>query len=570
MSTLLLAVELGFNDYFSAIIGLLAGLGALLIGFKLLSDNMEKVASGGLKKMFSSVSKSKLAGVGIGAAATAIVQSSGATTVMIVGFVNVGIMSLQQATAMIMGANIGTTITAHIATLSFLDFGFSIDVIEIATALTVIGIFMNMLAKKDVVKTVGLILGGLGLVFMGLDSMGASMKIFSEVPAVADLIASANNPFLLLLIGLVSTALIQSSSAITSIVISMVGSGLAIGSGSTAVLYLVLGTNIGSCVTAMMSVIGASRNAIRAGIIHLMFNVFGSTLFFIFLAVWDAIAAPFGTNFMDMTIGLIFPDPAQQIAIFHTFFNLVCTALFLPFTNLFVKLSGIIVPEKKGQESNLSLIDERMLKTPAIAIEQLYKESIRLADMCMNNLKLAFGGYIKRDESVAEEVAKNNEEVTIVSKSITDYLIKVSSGDISMKDESIISILHHNLGDIVRIAEMADNFVKYTRREIKHNLIFSSGVNEQVEEMFRKLEELFDATKKALESSDISYLAEVDALEEQVDGMRKKLINDHIDRLNNGYCKPENSSVFINLVSNLERAGDHLAYLAHSIEEVKA
>ncbi len=211
-----------------------------------------------------------------------------------------------------------------------------------------------------------------------------------------------------------------------------------------------------------------------------------------------------------------------------------------------------------------------MLKTPAIAIEQLYKESIRLADMCMNNLKLAFGGYIKRDESVADEVMKNNDEVTLVSKSITDYLIKVSSGDISLKDEAIISSLHHNLGDIVRIAEMADNFVKYTRREIKRDLTFSAGVNEQVEVMFGKLEELFAATKKTLETGDIAVLQEVDDLEEQVDGMRKKLIDDHIDRLNNGQCKPENSSVFINLVSNLERAGDHLAYLAHSIEEIKA
>ncbi len=344
MSTLLTApVILGFDDYFTAILGLLAGLGALLIGFKMMSENMEKIASGGLKKMFSSVSKSKLAGVGIGAGATAIVQSSSATTVMIVGFVNVGIMSLSQATAMIMGCNIGTTITAHLAAIASLEF----DFIQIATILAVVGIFMDMLAKKDGVKTVGLILAGLGLVFIGLDGMGNAMSVFKDSPEIRYALEVVDNPFLLLLIGLGVTAIIQSSSATTSIVIAMAASGLIIGTSSTSVLYLVLGTNIGTCVTALLSSIGASRNALRACLIHLMFNVFGSVIFFILIAVWDAIVAPFGANFMDMTIGAIFPLPETQIAVFHTLFNVVCTAIFLPISELFVKLSGIIVPERK-------------------------------------------------------------------------------------------------------------------------------------------------------------------------------------------------------------------------------
>ncbi len=573
MSLLLLATELKPltpNECFEAIIGLLAGLGALLIGFKMLSDNMEKIASGGLKKMFSKVSKSKLAGVGIGAGATAIIQSSSATTVMVVGFVNVGIMSLFQATSVIMGANIGTTITAHIASLSFLNFGgvIEFDIVLIATALTVVGIFMDMLGKKDNVKTIGLILAGLGLVFVGLENMSAAMKVFRTDPNITGAIASVQNPFFALLVGGLVTALVQSSSAVTSIIISMVGSSLAFGAeGSSTVLFLIMGTNIGTCVTAILSAIGASRNAVRACVIHLMFNTFGTLLFFPIIAVWDAIAAGGGQTFMSMTFGSWFADPAQQIAMFHTFFNVICTLIFLPFSELFVKLSGIIIPEKEEKKNTVSLMDKRLLATPAIAIEQLNKERTRMADMSMENLSTAFYGYLNRDESPTESILKKNEEIAALNQELIDYLVLVSSEDISMKDEKIVSSLHHDLGDIERIAEIADNLTKYTHREIKHNIVFSSGVNEQLEEMFKKLQDMYAAVKALLEHKDKSKLSKVDALEEEVDAMRKKLIGEHIERLNGGYCKAENSSIFINLVSNLERVGDHLCYLAHSVEE---
>ncbi|MBQ9081824.1 MAG: Na/Pi cotransporter family protein, partial [Clostridia bacterium] len=324
--------------------------------------------------MFGKVSKSKLAGVGIGAGATAIIQSSSATTVMVVGFVNVGIMSLYQATSVIMGANIGTTITAHIASLAFLDF----DIVQTATALTVVGIFMEMLCKKDSLKTIGLILAGLGLVFVGLEGMGGSMSIFSEDINVRNLISGVELPVVALLVGIIVTALVQSSSAVTSIIISMVGSNLAFGAeGSSTVLFLILGTNIGTCVTAILSAIGASRNAKRACVIHLMFNTFGSLLFFPLIAIWDAVAAPSGGTFMSMTFGAWFASPAQQIAMFHTFFNVLCTLIFLPFTNVFVKLSGLIIREKKDVQQKTSFMDKRLLKTPSIAIEQLGKERIR-------------------------------------------------------------------------------------------------------------------------------------------------------------------------------------------------
>ncbi len=544
-------------EIFLAIVALLAGLGTFLLGFKLLGDNMEKLASGGLKRMFGKTAKSRLAGVGIGAAATAIVQSSSVTTVMVVGFVNVGVMSLYQATAIIMGCNIGTTITGHITSMQ------SIPLIEVATLFTLVGIFMDMFSKGDKVKSAGLLLAGLGLVFVGLELMGDSMAQFADDQTLGNFLAMATNPFLMLLAGLAITAVVQSSSAVTSVVISMAANGLVFGGGGNSVLFLILGTNIGTCVTALLSSIGTNRNARRACIIHLMFNTFGAIIFFIVLLCWP--------SFMEMTFAAWFPDAGQQIAMFHTFFNVVCTLIFLPFTKVFVKLSGILIPEKKkkGEEKGApSLMDERLLGTPAIAIEQLSSARLQLADIAMENLRTAFDACIRRDESVTEGILKTNEEILTKSREITDYLVRVSGEDISMHDEQIVSALHHNLGDIVRLAELADNLTKYTHREVKYDLTFSSGVNEQLEEMFKKIESLYAAARGTLEESDPGRLAGVDALEDEVDAMRKKLIDDHIERLNGGYCKPENSNVFINLVSNLERAGDHLSYLAHSVEEV--
>lgn len=541
--------------YFYAVVTLLAGLGAFLLGFRLLSDNMEKLASGGLKKMFSKTAGNKIIGVGIGAASTVIVQSSSVTTVMVVGFVNAGVMSLYQATAVIMGANIGTTITAQIVALQSFDF------VEIATVLTAVGVFMNMFCKKDVVKTVGFTLAGLGLVFIGLKYMGNAMNDFKENGTFAAALASVSNPFLLFLVGLGVTALVQSSSAVTSIVISMASAGMVIGSGGNSVLFLILGTNVGTCITAILSAIGASRNARRACIIHLLFNFFGSVLFFIPLLIWR--------GFMDATFAKWFVYPGQQIAMFHTFFNVVCTLIFLPFCNLFVRLSGILVPEKKRgakEEKRETLMDERLLLTPSVALEQLEKECLLLADKSMKALQTAMEGYFKKDESAGKEVLAENEEIAVLNREITDYLIRISAQDISVPDEQTVSRLHHNLGDIVRIAELADNVTKYTRRMVADEMSFSSGVDAEVGAMAEKLVLLYGEVRRVLEKKDTGDLEKVDAIEEEIDSMRTSLINEHIERLNGGYCKAENSSVFINLVSNLERVGDHLTYLAHSLE----
>lgn len=550
------------NEHVVNIIMMLAACGAFLIGFKFLSDNMEKLFGNGLKQLFNKTSEQKWVGVGMGAISTAVVQSSGVTTVMVVGFVNAGIMSLSQAASVIMGANIGTTITAQLAAFS------SFDIAPIFIALLFIGVMMEMISKNDRVKSIGLALAGLGLVFFGLEIMSASMSGYKTSPEVQGILASMSNPFLLLAFGVVFTALLQSSSAVTTIIIAMASEGLLIGGGGNAVLFIILGSNIGSCVTALMSSIGTSVNARRASIIHLLFNVTGALLFTILLLIWSEGAV--GTNFYDVTFVSWFKDaPTTQIAMFHTFFNVICTLLFLPFTNLLVKLSQLIIPEKVQTEKEaweLVYMDKRFLTTPTVALGQLKKEAFRMADMSLQSLEWAFGGFIQRDLEVIEKVAEQNENISKISGQISDYLVKVSASGVSFEDEKLVSALHSNIGDIARIAELADNVTKYTKKEVKENLVFSEGINEKLGIMHGLLQKQYQLVKSITLDNDKSLLAESDALEDKIDEMRRELVAEHITRLSQGKCRPENNTIFINLVCNMERIGDHLNFIAHSTD----
>ncbi len=558
MSALLAeSAQMNGLDYFLAVIALLAGLGAFLFGFKILSDNIEKLATNKLRRWFDKTSKSRLAGVGIGAGVTAIIQSSSATTVMVVGFVNVGLMSLFQATAVIMGANIGTTVTAYFSVIADIPF------IEIITVFTCVGIFMDMLCKKDKSKTVGMMLAGLGLVFLGLEYMGMAMDEFAQQQIVKDFLVSVDNRLVLLLAGVIITGIVQSSSAVTTLIVQMVGAGLVIGDPSNSgVLFLVLGTNIGTCVTALLSSIGANTNAKRAAFIHLMFNVFGTVIFSVFLLCWP--------GFMDATIGKWFAnDPGLQIALFHTFFNVVCTCIFLPFAQVFVKVSTTIIRDRKGEQkpaTDTVLLDDRFLATPSVAVEQANKATARMADIAMESLKGAFDGFLAESEEAKEKVDELNVRVAEMERAIVAYLIKISSQDVSMTDEKLVSAIHHATGDILRISELADNITKYTRNCRRDGIEFSAGVKKSLQDMYAKIDELYQKTLDVFDKKDITAIKAVDAVEDEVDAARKSMVQDHIRRLNEGKCKPDSSGVFINLVGNLERAADHLTYIAHAFD----
>lgn len=551
------SVQMGVLDYVLAVVALLAGLGAFLFGFKVLSDNIEKLATNKLRRWFDKTGKSRLAGVGIGAGVTAIIQSSSATTVMVVGFVNVGLMSLFQATTVIMGANIGTTVTAYFSVIADIPF------IEIITVFTCVGIFMDMLCKKDKSKTIGMMLAGLGLVFLGLQFMGMAMDEFAQQQVVKDFLLGVDNRLVLLLAGIIITGIVQSSSAVTTLIVQMVGAGLVIGNpANSGVLFLVLGTNIGTCVTALLSSIGANTNAKRAALIHLMFNVFGTVIFSIFLLCWP--------GFMNATIGKWFAnDPGLQIALFHTFFNVVCTCLFLPFVNVFVKVATkLIRPRKKGEQEagDTTLLDERFLSTPSVAVEQANKAATLMAGRAMESLKAAFDGFIAEDESAKEKVDEVNVRVADMERAIVAYLIKISSQDVSLTDEKLISAIHHSTGDILRISELADNITKYTRNCKRDGIEFSAGVKKSLQDMYAKIEELYQKTLDVFDKKDITAIKAVDRVEDDVDAARKDMIADHIRRLNEGKCQPQSSGVFINLVGNLERAADHLTYVAHAFD----
>ncbi|MBR6788753.1 MAG: Na/Pi cotransporter family protein [Clostridia bacterium] len=542
-------------EYVTAVMSLLGGIGVLLFGFKVLSDAIEKLANTKLRGWFSKTSSAgKFAGVGIGTVTTALVQSSGATTVITVGFVNAGIMSLSMATAIIMGANIGTTITAQIAALS--AFEFSAFILPLAF----VGIFMTMLSKKDKVRTVGNILGGLGLVFVGLEFMSSSMKTFSTNPAFTGALTSLQNPFLLLLIGIGFTALLQSSSAVTTIVISMAASGLIIGSGGNSVLFLILGSNIGSCITAILSSIGANTNAKRAAFIHLLFNLFGTLIFTIMLLLWP--------SFMEVTLMQWFPDaPTTQIAMFHTFFNTICVIVFFPFIDVFVKIATFIIRDKKVKvPQEETYLDERLLKTPSIALMQAKKEVTRLATISIKTLRDSIDCFTTKDLDSSSKIKDNILHANDVSKKITKFLVKLSSEEISYSDEKIISRLHESLGDILRIADLADNMTKYTRHYVEDEFEFSDAVLADIKLMNDKLGTLFEESMLAFGNANSNAVVRAEELEDEIDGLKRKAVDGHIKRLNEGTCQPQSSSVFINLVGNIERAADHVLNLAHAFE----
>ena len=568
-------------QYVYAVFELIAGLGAFLIGVKLLSDNMEKLATGKIRDLFHRTSSKntlpegatakdkfkaylrewpgKLAGVGIGTATTAIIQSSSLTTVMVVGLVNVGVLTLYQATAIIMGANIGTTITAQIAALS------AFDIAIFAMGLTGIGALTAMLSKKEKVQTVAYALAGLGLVFVGLDVMSDSMDLFRESAAVVNAFASVTNPFLLFFLGIAVTAIIQSSSAVTSILIAMLGSGIMIGDGGNDVLFVVIGSNIGTCVTALLSSIGANINAKRAAVIHLLFNVIGSIIFFIIMICW--------TDMYDATLARWFPAAQTQVAMFHTFFNVICTVLFLPFARGFVKLSEILVQPRKHKgdhaeesEEQHSRLDKRLLATPAFAVDNATQEALDTLKSATLSLHTAVEGFVTRDTAKAAEVEKINGEMDENLQKIDAYLVQVSAYDVTLDLEKRIAALHSCLGDIHRVGELAQNVTKYTRRTEKDNLYFSPKVKDDIKDMFSLLDDMSVKAGKAMSSGDASLIEEVEDIENRIDATRKTLIKEHVKRLGSGECRPESSGVFINLVCNLERVGDHLNYIAHSRE----
>ena len=534
---------------------LIAGLGAFLIGFKILSENLAKIAGKSLRNMFNRISGNKLAGVAVGAGTTALVQSSAATTVMLIGFVNAGIITLYQAVPIIMGANIGTTITALI--LSF-D---AIDVPMFAMGLALVGIFASMLTKREKTKTLFLAIAGIGLVFFGLKTMSEEMKAVSGLPFVQEALGSISFPLLLLFLGMAFTIIMQSSTAVTGILLSMAGAGLTIGNGGNSIYYVILGTNIGTCLTAIISSMGAATNAKRAAVIHLLFNVVGSAIFLAILWCWQ--------GFGDMW-AMLFVSKKMEIAIFHMTFNVLCTVIFLPFSNIFVKAAEKIVPDTKKEKKRSSFyLDDRLVATPNVAVGAVLKETKKMSEIAISALETSFKGFVDKDQSLTEDVEEKIVRTSEMAANITSFLVKISGKNIGTSGEQIISSIHTALPDIERLAELSDNVTRYTDHYINDELVFSDSVIVQLKEMFDNIMKLYYKSVESLDLDPHYDIKEAEKLEDAIDGYKKLLLDGHMKRLNDGTCRPESSGVFINLVNNLERAGDHLFFIAANFNEIK-
>ena len=549
---------LGLNEFldkifFFEIVTLLGGMGVLLMGIHIMADSLEKLATDKLRVMLNSVTNKKLKGVGIGAGTTAIIQSSTATTVMTVSLVNVGILTLSQAVPIIMGANIGTTVTGLIVALQ--SFSFS----DILFLFAIVGAFMVLLTKKESTKTIGMVLAGFGLLFVGLAVMSGSMRSLAELEGVRNALTAISNPFLLLFIGIILTAAMQSSSAVTSLIITMAAGGLIIGGQPNSVLFVILGTNIGTCLTTLIASIGAEANAKRTALVHLLFNVIGSLVFMVFLVIWP--------TFNAVTFQTWLPkNPGLQIALFHLTFNVITTAMLLPLSGVLVTITTWMVKDKKGESVlKMRYLEERLLVTPSIAVAQVIKEIGQTIRSSEEVLTLAVNCFVNKEFDNLKEISKKEEDIKFFTKNITEFLIKISSKDISYKDEKTISSCYHVINDIDRIADYAQNIRRYSEDVKQNNIHISETAAIEINEMYDKLKAHFVAVIYVFESRRKNRMEEIEKREDEVDDYKRKLVKNHIERMNNGECNANSSSIFINLVGNLERVGDHLTNIARSV-----
>lgn len=545
----------------------LGGVAVFMIGMEMMGSNLEKAAGRNIRKLMSKAAKNRFTGIGTGAVVTAIVNSSSATTVMIVGFVNVGLMTLTQAASVIMGANIGTTISAFVMALS--SAGSTFEIAALFALVAFVGILVNMISKRDKIKRVGNILAGIGLIFVGLEFMSSSVGNLTAdgspvKGAIENMFVSLGKGVekltwqipVLFLIGLVLTAVMQSSAAITAIVISLASANLMT---LPMAMCVVLGTNVGTCCTSLLSSIGTSVNARRAAVVHLLFNVLGCIIFIVPVSLLG--------NQIAKVLSFI-PSTEWQIAIFHMFFNVTTTLILMGFIKYIVKLACILVPEKKSskQESSQDVLDERLLKTPAIAVGQARREILRMGNLAFTNYKRSLDMLLSGKTDGKEQFEETERQINDMNKHITQFLIKLSSQEISETDEKKVSSFYHVTSDMERIGDYAENITEYAERLMVTNAKFSDHAVEEIMSMDMHLTELYKNVELAFADHDLRYMSKIEEEEEATDAMCKTMQQSHIRRTDEGRCTPEAGAVFLQLAVNMERIGDHMYNVANSIK----
>lgn len=540
------------------ILNLLGGIALFLFGMHTLSASLEKLAGGKLETWLEKATSKPIKGVVLGAIITAVIQSSAATTVMIIGFVNSGLMKLSQAIGVIMGANIGTTATSWLLSLQSISGsdGFSfLNLLKPTTftpVLAVIGVILIMFTKSDKKKTIGMILAGFAVLMFGMNSMSSATAGLAENETFCNILMMFSNPVLGVVAGAVLTAVLQSSSASIGILQS-----IAISTGKvtySVALPLLLGQNIGSCVTALISSVGANKPAKRVAFVHLYFNVIGTV---VFLSIFYLLNAFISMPFMEESLN------AVGIAVIHTGFNVLATALFLPFTKQLEKLACLTVRDDSNDEKlTPMLLDERLLKTPSVAIEQCRNVCIRMARLTQETLKMSMEVVTTFDAKKCAEVIDNENAIDIFEDKIGSYILKISSKDLSENDSKIVSSMLHTIGDLERISDHAVNIVEAAEEMHSKKIKFSPQALRELPVIINAVSEILDMSINAFVSGDVNLAKNVEPLEDVIDQLRSDLKTRHIERLRNGKCTIELGFILQDLLTNFERVSDHCSNIA--------
>lgn len=535
------------------ILSMAGGLGLFLFGIRTMGDGLENAAGAKLKRMLEVLTGNRFLAVLVGFVVTAIIQSSTATTVMVVGFVNAGMMSLAQAVGVIMGANIGTTVTSLLIALNFSS---------VAAAAVLVGVILMLASKKTVVKNLGAIFTGFGLLFLGIDMMSDSMAPLRESAGFMNFIVTVSEsplrPLFGIILGIVMTAVLQSSSASVGVLQTLAMQGLVPLKFSVFVLF---GQNIGTCLTALFSTVGAKKNSKRAAVIHLLFNLIGTGIFILI-----ALLAPYVE-----WIEKLSPDPMAQIAISHIVFNIVSTVVMFPFANVLVKLSCLLVPGKDDSESEMhcKFIDDRLLNTPPFAVMQVSKEVARMAKLARDNFETSAHALINHSDKDLDKVMENEEIINYLNHHITSYLVKLNALDITDSDSDYIARVFHAINDIERVGDHAINLAEAAQHNIGEGLKFSDPAREELNQLCGSVVTLLERSMAAFDNQSLSdnEAKELSDLEEHIDDLTLECQDSHIFRLNRNECNTEAGMLYLNTITDFERVGDHainIAFLARS------
>lgn len=537
-------------DWLDLILSFLGGFGLFLFGMEYMGEGLRKAAGSKMKNILGALTRNRLLGVLVGAGVTALIQSSSATTVMVVGFVNVGLLSLKQAVGVIMGANIGTTITSWIVALG--EWTEFLKPAVLAPIFIVVGVVLIMFSKNAQLKSIGQILFGFGGLFLGLDMMSSAAKPLSKLESVKNLfLLLGSNPILGILTGTIVTAVIQSSSASVGILQALALAGL-VPWGSA--IYIILGQNIGTCVTAILSSIGANINAKRAAAIHFLFNLIGTIIFAIVSVFIFSFALPNLRNeLIDVT----------QISVVHTAFNVLSTIILFPFANILVSLAeGLVKGKNKEKRDDDYFLDERLLETPTIAVQTTVNEVIHMGEMACWNVQTSLEALFEQDETKMKEVFEREREINTLQEKLNSYLIKLSNVSLSEKEQLKITELFHMVSDIERVGDHADNIGELAVKLKEQNLKFSEIAKKELEGIADVALECYSKAIKGYEKQDSNMALDAMALEDKVDKLEEKLRSKHMKRLAKEECNPFAGIIFLDMLSNVERITDHASNIA--------